>query len=154
MLIGAAGLAVVMSVVCSMGSTGSESSSAAMPTIDPTTVLKASQPSATPPSTPELEVDAVSLWKAYDANEVSADQTYRGKWLRVSGRVESIDKDFMDNIVLQLAGPRDFATVGATLKDSEKGTAAQLTKGQAVAVLCLGHGRLVGDPSLTDCVLR
>jgi len=102
---------------------------------------------------PDLAVDAVKLWKDYDANEVAADGTYKGKILQVTGIVASIDKDFMDDIVLHLKSPNEFMNTMATLEKSEASKAAALNKGAKVTVVCKGKGRIMGSPALGSCTL-
>lgn len=101
-----------------------------------------------------MQVDAVRLWQDYDANEVAADNLYKGKMLAVSGTVRSIDKDFLDNIVIRLATPNQFMSVMATMEDYESGKAASLSKGQAVAVVCKGAGMIIGAPVLHGCRMQ
>jgi hypothetical protein len=115
--------------------------------------LKA-QEKAQPSSAPQVEVTANALWNAYHANEVSADDLYKGKQLLVSGTVAKISKDFADNIVIQLATPNQFQHVSATLNDDEKANASKLAKGEAVKVSCVGRGLIVGTPMLKDCALQ
>jgi hypothetical protein len=97
---------------------------------------------------PALAVDAVKLWQDYEANEVAADGTYKGKILQVTGIVSSIDKDFMDNVVLRLKSPNPIMGTMARLEKSESGKAAGLSKGAAITLICEGRGRVVGSPSL------
>jgi hypothetical protein len=99
-------------------------------------------------------VDAVKLWKDYDANEVAADGIYKGKILQVTGTVASIDKDFLDDIVLHLKSPNQFENTMATLKKSETSKAAALSKGSKVTLLCKGKGRILGSPTLDDCTFN
>lgn len=96
----------------------------------------------------------MKLWRDYDANEVLADETYKDKKLLVTGRVKSIDKDFLNDIVLQLQSPNEFMSTHATLEDSEKAAAAQLRKGATVTLECIGRGLVIGSPMLDDCRLR
>jgi len=105
---------------------------------------------------PEFErtVDAVKLWKAYDANEVAADDEFKGKTVLVTGRVLSIDKDFLDNIVVRLSSPNEFMPTSASMRDSEKAIAAGLQNGTTVHVVCECAGRLMGSPTLRDCVFH
>lgn len=111
-------------------------------------------PAPPTPKGPDLTVDAVKLWKDYDANEVAADGIYKGKILQVTGTVASIDKDFMDDIVLHLKSPNQFENTMATLKKSEMSKAAALSKGSQVTLLCKGKGRLLGSPALDDCTFN
>jgi hypothetical protein len=109
-------------------------------------------------ATPKVEetpfsVDAKTLWDDYHANEVSADDRYKGRRLRVSGTVASIDKDFMDNIVIRLSTPNQFMGIMATMESSERSRAASMSKGQKVTVVCRGGGMIVGSPSLRDCTI-
>lgn len=101
-----------------------------------------------------LPVSISELETAYNANEVSADNKYKGKRLALAGRVASIDKDFADNIKLNLASSSSFIGVPATLRDSEAGKAAALKKGQGVALVCTGSGFIMHTVTLRDCVLR
>ncbi|HOX59280.1 MAG TPA: hypothetical protein PLC99_20550 [Verrucomicrobiota bacterium] len=100
-----------------------------------------------------IQVDALTLWRAYDSNEVAADAKFKDKTLIVVGRIQSIDKDFMDNIVLVLRGPDEFSSLHAYLSDDEKEAASRLSKGAKIELKCRGDGRTLGDPVLQDCAL-
>lgn len=115
---------------------------------------KAADPEPPAKPTPDMKVTAVKLFQDYEANEVAADNVYKGKTLLVSGKVQSIDKDFMDNIVVHLTTPNEFMSALATVMDSEKAKAGKLTKGQTVSVLCSGGGRIIGSPVLRDCTIE
>jgi len=98
-----------------------------------------------------IEVSALQLYKAYDDNEVAADQRYKGKALAVTGTVLSIDKDAFDNIVVQLRGDNDFMGVHAGLDDEHEALAASLKKGTKVKWKCDGGGRILTSPVLRNC---
>ena len=113
-----------------------------------------SEPSPRPEPTPSetaMSVNASALWDDYHANEVAADEQYKGRMLLVDGVVASIDKNFLDNIVLRLKSSNPFMTTMATMKDSEKRAAMSLRKGQRVRVLCRGGTMIVGSPTMKDC---
>lgn len=109
---------------------------------------------AAPSRSPSLTVTATQLYNDYHANEVAADEKYKGKTLRVTGSVASIDKDFMGNILLRLVTPNEFSQVMATLQDTEKGKAGRLAKGNGVRLVCEGQGMVIGSPSLDDCAIE
>jgi len=67
--------------------------------------------------------------------------------------VKSIEKDFLDNVVLQLRIKNQFLSVSATLADSERSAAATLKKGAPVTVECIGDGFLM-VPQLEKCRLQ
>ena len=125
---------------------------AATSTATPTSAAREVKP--TKREEPSVEVSATALFNAYEANEVAADDRYKGKKLLVTGTLASVDKDFTDSVVLHLAGPNPFMHISATLDDDEKSKAARLSKGDKVTVLCEGRGRIVGSPVLGDCVVK
>jgi hypothetical protein len=114
-------------------------------------------PPAIPPEaeTPPTDVTARALWEAYDANEVSADDKFKGKKLLVAGTINSIDKDFTDHIVVRLAGGKNhYTSVDAFIRDADKEKAAELRKGQDISLLCIGDGKTLRSPILKPCMIR
>lgn len=103
--------------------------------------------------TPEVAIETTpdQLKTAYDTNEVAADNIFKGKIIRIVGTVSSIDKDFTDDVVVQLATSDQFTHVGATMDDSEKGAAAALRKGQKVSVECQRIMRVLDTPVASKC---
>jgi len=96
---------------------------------------------------PPLPVKADALFRAYDDNEVAADQKYKGKSLLVTGTVQSIDKDFTDSIVVKLASGNPFMAVHAYIGDQHAAMAASLKKGRRL----LGCAKGMGGLSVARC---
>ena len=146
LLLGAGALFVVLMVIGAM-TTGSS-----------TTIPGSSAPQASAEpvaqTTPDLQVSAVDLHEAYDANEIAADTRFKGKKILVTGTVESIDKNAFDQPYLSLASGNDFTAVHAELEDGSVQKAATLAKGLEVTLSCTGSGRLMGAAMLSDCTLR
>jgi hypothetical protein len=113
------------------------------------------QEPATPPEaeTPPMNVTARALWEAYDANEVSADDKFKGKKLLVDGVIASIDKDLFDNILVRLVGGNRYSTVDATIREVDKAKAAELKKGQRISLTCMGDGKIMSSPMLKPCMI-
>jgi hypothetical protein len=120
---------------------------------------------ATAPATPEpaaapeqpataVQISAVDLFREYDRNEVSADDAYKGKRLLVTGRVASINKNFVGDIVIELSTGQMFADIGATVQGSQKSIAAGLSKRQEVTLLCRGAGKVLTSPMLDGCLIQ
>lgn len=107
-----------------------------------------------PPPEQAIRVSAIDLWDTYHANEVAADNQYKDRLLLVDGSVKSIDKDFMDNIVVRLRSRNEFMGTMAKVEDSEKSRAAALRKGQKVTLECRGGGMVMGSPSLRSCTFQ
>jgi tRNA_anti-like len=106
------------------------------------------------PDAPAIPLTAQKLHDAYHANEVAADEAYKGRALRVTGGLVAISKDAFDHIVVELDTGNPFESVRATLDASEKAKAMSLSKGTAVAVLCQGGGMIIGSPILSGCHLQ
>jgi uncharacterized protein YecT (DUF1311 family) len=112
-----------------------------------------SSPPETVPTESAIPVDATRLFDDYKANEVSADNSYKGRQLAVAGVVQSINKDFSDDTYLALATANEFMPVHADLQQRFIGQAASLVKGQSITVICTGSGMVVGSPILKDCAI-
>jgi hypothetical protein len=97
---------------------------------------------------PEVTVTAKELQSEYKANEARADARFKGKVIKVSGRVESIDSDLMDDPVVHLASGE---LLGVSLHGLPKDVAISLNKGDSVTFICVGGGEVVGSPRLDDC---
>jgi TM2 domain-containing membrane protein YozV len=83
---------------------------------------------------PVAELSAWQLLKAYEDNEVSADDAYKGKWLKVSGSVESIGKDILDAPYVALkTGQYEIRSVQIYFKDNSQ--LGSLRKGQNITII-------------------
>jgi len=112
------------------------------------------QPSeAQAPAVDVYTTSAVELFQGYERNEVAMDKKIAGRPVEVSGKIQSIDKDFSDSVVLQLATTNEFSPASLTLNDSESDKAAALENGQAVTVHCERMQRVMGSPAGSECKL-
>ena len=76
-------------------------------------------------------ISAEKLYAAYEANEVNADQSFKGKSIYVTGIIKNIKKDFRNNILyITLETGRTLTSVNCYFDDEK--TAAKLRKGQKV----------------------
>lgn len=98
-------------------------------------------------------VSANDLFKEYEANEVAADNKYKGKLVNVQGQVQSITKDAFNNVIVQLTTPNQFMSVYGKIQPAEENKAAALTKGQDAHLYCKGGGKIVGSLMLNDCTI-
>lgn len=98
-----------------------------------------------------IPVKAPDLYAAYDANEVSADQQYKGIRMNITGTVVEISKDFMDEPYVRLLGKNQYATVQVSFAKSRLNELAKLSKGDSITVSgCIGKGKIVMSP-IVDC---
>lgn len=101
-----------------------------------------------------VTISATDLFRAYDANEVATDEKLKGKLIAITGSIQSVDKDFSDDIIISIKTPNEFMPARLELKENQKEKAASLRKGQRVSVTCEKVTRLVGAPSGSDCYLN
>lgn len=103
--------------------------------------------------TPAIEVSARQLYADYEANGVAADEKYKGKVLRVTGKVNTIDRDIMDKIYVTLKGDEYFGDIQCFFAEDHVKTASQLSKGQTITVKGKCDGKMM-NVLLKGCVIE
>jgi len=104
-------------------------------------------------------IRAEVLMRAYEDNELAADQRYKGRTLDVVGTVESIGREIVGRPYVVLSAGEAAMFVGvqcvASLRDAAKEEAkmARLRQGQRVVVRGKADGKLL-NVLLSDCVIR
>jgi 6-phosphogluconate dehydrogenase (decarboxylating) len=97
-------------------------------------------------------ISAKALVDAYEANEVSADDQFKGKTVYVSGKVGDIAKDVLDNIYIILkTGDMEINNVQCYFDDAA--TAAKLSKGQKITLKGECKGKVILNVVVEDCEL-
>jgi len=119
----------------------------------PTTQLSEELAAPTVDTAGVVHVGSIRLWRDYAANEVAADNVYKGKSVRVVGRVLSIGKDGHGAAVLSLISGNPVFQTMATLEAAQTQRAATLVKGTRVMVQCVGNGTMMKMPQLEGCSL-
>lgn len=95
---------------------------------------------------------AMQLFRDYDENEVATAQQLKGKVVEVTGRVQSIDKDVFDHVLVKLRTSNEFMSATMVMGDSEAAKAAALRKGDSTVVRCGEMQRMMGSPYGSGCV--
>jgi hypothetical protein len=102
---------------------------------------------------PAITVSASKLYADYEDNGIAADGKYKDKVLLVTGKVNDIDRDFMDKIYVTLKGDEYFGDIQCFFAESHVGEASQLSKGQTITV----KGRCDGQSMnvlLQGCIIE
>lgn len=118
------------------------------PDAPPSDLAPASAPAvAGPPS-----INALDLTRDYDANEVAADNEYKGKTIEVYGFVDRIGKDITSTmyVTLQNQGDDSFTEAQLFFPDSAEHALASLVRGQQLAATCECGGKMM-NVILTKC---
>jgi len=102
---------------------------------------------------PDISVEAEELVQAYTANEVAADQRYKGKLLEVSGTVDIIGKDILNTPYITFRPDKtSFTGVQAMFSKGDEDQLAALKKGDQVRVKCRGRGKMM-NVLMDSCAL-
>ncbi len=100
-----------------------------------------------------IKVSPEVLRAAYSANQVSADQTYQGKLLEISGTVDTIGKDILDEayITFETNDSYAFDKVQCMFRVTNEGELVNLSKGQIVTVQGTMSGVVISGPIVKNC---
>lgn len=99
-----------------------------------------------------VEVNAGDIFKSYKENEVGADQKFKGKWLKVKGKISKIGKDITDDAYVLFDVSDALFGVQVFFEKENQGDLADLAPGQTVVVVCMGDGKM-GNVMLKKCGL-
>lgn len=133
------------------GDTSSASDDSGSESKEPAEEEKAEEPAEKP-----MKVDAGTIIKDYEDNEAAADGKYSGKLLQVSGVIEKVDTDFIDEdeyiVRVGAGGQWDFLTVDCPGQSAD--AVSSLKKGDDITVV--GEFDDGGDLGVTlkDCTIR
>lgn len=106
-----------------------------------------------PIEAPYLPVTSAAYFNNYQANEVAADEMYKSRNLEVTGTVESINKDFADDIYISLVAG-EYETVKCDLSSDNTISPASLKKGQRITLKGRGAGMIIGIPIIENCIIQ
>jgi RecG-like helicase len=99
----------------------------------------------------DIKISARALHAAYEANEVAADNQYKGKILAVTGTVEDIAKDFLDKPYVTLNVGTFFQSVHCYFSGKENNILAQLKKNQRVTIIGKCDGFVMLSVMMKNC---
>lgn len=95
-----------------------------------------------------IEIKAADYYKAYEENQVSADEKYKGKTLLISGKIENISNESGD-LTISLKGDGDFSWDVRCIM--QKGTdVSTLKKGDKITLKGDGAGSSI-TPEVENC---
>jgi len=141
---------IVIIVLIAWGSSGDKKDQETKQT---NTQQPASQQQAkqAPPAEQVVTVSPEQIAKDYKANEVAADNKYKGKLVQVSGEVDKIGKDITDTMYVVIKGDSsNFTDVQCFFNKDKADQLAQLQKGQSLTIKGKCNG-LMMNVLIKDC---
>lgn len=98
----------------------------------------------------DVEINASDLYAAYHANEVSADEQYKGKRISITGTIGMIGKDVFDNPYISFRIGY-LQGVNCYFSDENNKIISQLSKGQKITIIGTCRGMTLTDVIVKDC---
>jgi TonB family protein len=111
-------------------------------------------PLETPHTPRAIAVTVPKLWADYRANQVAADDRYKGKRLVVEGQVASVNKGTTDDAYVLLSTFDASEPIHADIKAEYQAEATTLRTGQIITVDCDGAGLTMGVLFLMSCSIQ
>ena len=102
---------------------------------------------------PTIDTTAINMFRAYNRNELAADQEYVGRKIRVAGIVSSISSTYDNTAQVSLETENQFMPVKTSGDRDFDAKAARLYRGQSIRMTCIGAGEVMGMPVLDNCVI-
>lgn len=105
------------------------------------------------PQQPAVVITASQLVGAYQANQVAADAKYKGQTIQVSGKIDGIGKDILDDPYVSLTGDptNPLADVQCQFSQNDEAALASLSKGQQVTLQGTGKGMTIETVEIRNC---
>ena len=101
-----------------------------------------------------MSVKAVDIAMYYTANEVAADQQYKGQMVRVTGRIDTVGKDILNKMYVALEGnPSSIIQVQCFFEDDQHSNLLSLYKGQMISITGRCDGKFM-NVILRECLVR
>jgi hypothetical protein len=140
---------LILSLLVVLGSSSTPTAARTAPAQQASTSSTAPAPVA--PVEPLKSFTAKQVASSYEENTVAADMQFKGKKVKVSGRITDINTDFLGRPYLVLAGTNDFMGPQFGFDKSDMSVMATLKKGATVNVICTGKGDVAKVPMFEDC---
>ncbi len=110
-----------------------------------------------PPSGTALSVKAGELLTEYGTNAIAADNKYKGKLLRVTGKFGSAQKVPLMGFAVQLlpedAGDVNLSGVQCIILESAQAEVGKMQPGQLVTLQGICDGQVVGQVKMSKCIV-
>lgn len=99
-----------------------------------------------------LKVSANTLSKAYNSNELRADDKYKDHWALISGRISTVEKATLGGYQISMSNPMSLNQVVLNFDEDQKSNIVDYDKGERGSFVCrIDGGNTLGVTSASDC---
>jgi hypothetical protein len=99
-------------------------------------------------------ISADALARAYNANEIAADEKYKGKAVIITGKIQNIGKDILGSPFVVVGGSGMLDGVQCMFAKSAMSSLASLSKGRTVTISGTVSGKMLSWVMMSDCQLQ
>lgn len=113
-------------------------------------------PSPSPSVEAAIQITAADLLAAYEENQVNADNQYKGKLLEVTGVIDDIGKDILDDVYITVNDGDEYSFTSVQCFFKDKGEIEKVTglkSGSEITIIGKCDGELF-NISLKDCKIK
>lgn len=113
-----------------------------------------STPTTTPVSEYDIEITGIDLINAYKENEIKADNTYKGKKVKITGEIESIGIDILDNAYITISDGETYSVNSVQCyftNSAEKNKVAEMQEGNKITLIGTVGDFSVFNLSVNNC---
>lgn len=100
-----------------------------------------------------MTVTSAELGRTFAADEIAAQKKYDDQRLAVTGTVQRVSEDMLENPMVSLNGANPVDDVQASFDKSFAAKTRRIRKGTTVTVVCDVVGMVVGSPMLDNCAI-
>lgn len=123
---------------------------------EPAGAISSPSPSPSPSVEVAIQITATDLLAAYEENQVNADNQYKGKLLEVTGIIDDIGKDILDDVYITVNDGDEYSFTSVQCFFKDKGEIEKVTglkSGSEITIIGKCDGELF-NISLKDCKIK
>lgn len=103
----------------------------------------------------DYHITPYELYHAYEENAFRADNTYKGKILSISGRVNSIRTNLQDQVEIYLdVDDSIIAEIRCIIQRKDRSKAQNIRKGMQINLVGEGKGKIILYPVIQNCIFN
>ena len=104
---------------------------------------------------PVIDISPADLHSAYEENEVAADNQYKGKLVRITGTIDNIGKDILDEVYITIEAGNTFDSIQCYFENEEQiEKVATLKSGEEITLVGECTGLTITTVMMHNCEIE